>query len=284
VRRKVEAINAWIKYAWMIEPKEPVTLQNQSRVRMPSREVAKQSGVPPAVLELPGRNIAPKPRYTSMIQKPMSPAAPMLLETPSRQDPPPPYSEADRLRAPVAAISGRDGVGSPSAVQQLMTRRHFECIFCTKCFTRTAKMWDCAERHLMRRATEAVPCPHPDCKDKETVLENEVQFKNHAKVVHNCSLRPKVTSRMTPPEYTRSTPKIGWNAPAHHGQNHGTPESPRHKSPAERVVSTGRTYPSRMVSTVENQEGEYFQVEDILESRLRRARKRKRRECLVKWR
>ncbi len=296
VRRKVDAINAWIKYAWKIEPKEPVPTQSQIRVRTPLAVVATQREVPQAVLELPGRTLAPKPWYTSMIQEPVSPAPPMPLGTPLRQDPPPPYSEVDSARAPNAVIPNRNGVGSPSAVQQPMTRRHHECIFCTRCFTRKAKMWDCADRHLMRRPTDAVSCPHPDCKPKGIELENELQFKNHAKVVHHYSLRPKVTLRKTvasPPESSRSTPKIRRNASAHPGQKHGTLDSPRRGSTAERTVSKGRN-PSRMASTAEEvQEGEYYQVEAILESRQRQGRRQGRRqrgrkeevtlEYLVKW-
>ena len=72
-------------------------------------------------------------------------------------------------------------------------------------------MWNCAERHLKRRPTEAVPYPDPACKPKGIVLKNKLQFKNHAKIVHNRDLRPKVTIQMTlnsPIECTRSIPKI----------------------------------------------------------------------------
>ena len=54
-------------------------------------------------------------------------------------------------------------------------------------------MWNCAERHLRRRKTEVVPCPVPECKSKCIVLENDMWFKNHAKVVHGRDLRPKIT-------------------------------------------------------------------------------------------
>ena len=45
----------------------------------------------------------------------------------------------------------------------------------------------------MRRGTEAVLCPVRECKSKGNVLENEMRFKNHAKVVHGMDLRPKIT-------------------------------------------------------------------------------------------
>ncbi len=274
VRRKVDAINAWIKYAWMIEPKEPATTQSQSRVRTPL--AARQSEVPQAP---PGRTLAPRPWYTSMIREPVSPTPPMPIGTPLRQDPPPPYSEVDRARAPDGVIPGWNGVGSSSAVQQQVSRRHHECLFCTRCFTRRAKMWDCADRHLMRRPTMTVSCPHPDCKRKRIVLEDELRFKNHAKVVHNYLLRPKVTLRMTvtsPPETARSSPKT---RPAHNGQTHSALERPR-RGPPGRISSTRRALPSRVASKNKGiQVDEYFEVEHILEWR----QGKEGLEYLVKW-
>lgn len=70
VRRKVDAINAWIDYAWKIEPKE-------------------LGEAPQAALHLPvrGRAVAPKPRYARMIQDPVSPSVPMPLATDAFQEP-----------------------------------------------------------------------------------------------------------------------------------------------------------------------------------------------------
>lgn len=61
-------------------------------------------------------------------------------------------------------------------------------------------MWDCVERHLKRRKTDVVPCPRPECKAKGFVLDDEMRFKNHAKVVHGIDLRPKIVIRVKPAE------------------------------------------------------------------------------------
>ncbi len=62
-------------------------------------------------------------------------------------------------------------------------------------------------------------------------------------------------------------------------------ESRRQQSPAERASPTGRALTSEVVSTVEVYEDDYFEVDDILDSRkiLDRRRRRWWREYLVKW-
>ncbi len=70
-----------------------------------------------------------------------------------------------------------------------------------------------------------------------------------------------------------------WNPCTNHGRNDHTPETQRRKLPS-RTFSTGRAFPLRVASTaVEVQDGEYFQVEDILEWR----EGEEEREYLVKW-
>ncbi|KAI3327466.1 hypothetical protein F4824DRAFT_484708 [Ustulina deusta] len=194
VQRKVDAINAWIDYAWKIEPKEPAPSQDQGVLRMPSTEITKQVEAPQAGLEPPihGRTIAPKPRYVSMIQNPVSPAAPMRPGTARVQEPPPPYSEVDTARPSDAAMLGGSGTNTPSAARKPAPEPH-KCFFCGRRFTRKANRWNCEDRHLERRPTDAVPCPDPGCKTKGIMLENELQFKNHAKFVHDYDMRPKVT-------------------------------------------------------------------------------------------
>jgi len=208
VRRKVEAINAWVDYAWKIEPKEP----KHRKAPAPPTEIAKQAETLQVALEVPGhgRTIAPKPWYASMIQDPISPSA-MPPDAAVAQEPPPSYTTVDNGRFSNAAIPGVNGTGALPVCGRLTPRARHECIFCGRRFTRKGTMWNCAERHLKRRPTDAVPCPDPGCKSKGIVLKNELQFKNHAKLVHNRDLKPKVTIRMTlnsPTESTRSTPKI----------------------------------------------------------------------------
>jgi len=105
------------------------------------------------------------------------------------------------------------GQSCPLPISQVSTpKRRYECIFCKRSFPRKGRMWDCTERHLKRRSTEVVPCPIPECKSKGTVLENEMRFKNHAKVVHGRDLRPKIIIRTrtatNSPESLKSTPTI----------------------------------------------------------------------------
>lgn len=194
VRRKVDAINAWIDYAWKIEPKELGPSQDRNVVHAPATGATELGEAPQAALHLPvrGRAVAPKPRYARMIQDPVSPSVPMPLATDAFQEPPPPYSAIDKPGIAYTAVLGRSSMSSRPAAQQPTPRRPHECLFCRRRFTRKGKMWDCTQRHLMRRPTEAVPCPDPGCQSRGVVLDNELQFKNHAKVVHNRELRPTI--------------------------------------------------------------------------------------------
>ncbi|KAK4173967.1 hypothetical protein QBC36DRAFT_313398 [Triangularia setosa] len=74
--------------------------------------------------------------------------------------------------------------------------------------------------------------------------------------------------------------EFSWNPCTNHGRNDRVPEGPRRKSLAERTSSIGRALPSGVVSIAEEIRGdEYFQVEEILDSR----RRGRRMEYLVKW-
>lgn len=83
VQRKVYAINGWIDYAWKIELKELVPSQDKTMLQMPLAGITGQIEAPPTIFKFPthGQTIKPKPRYVSMIQTPISPAAPMRLGT-----------------------------------------------------------------------------------------------------------------------------------------------------------------------------------------------------------
>jgi hypothetical protein len=74
-----------------------------------------------------------------------------------------------------------------------------------------------------------------------------------------------------------------WNPCTNHGRNYHTPETQRRKPPAEKASSTAHAHPSRVASTVQEvQDGDYFQVEDVLDRRRRKGRKGGW-EYLVKW-
>jgi hypothetical protein len=77
-----------------------------------------------------------------------------------------------------------------------------------------------------------------------------------------------------------------WNPCTNHGRNDTARETKRHKPPAEKASSTGCALPLRAASTAkEVQDGDYFQVEDILDRRRRKGRKGRKVgwEYLVKW-
>lgn len=124
VRRKVDAINAWIVYAWKIEPKEPTRPQNPMGLQASAEEIAKQVETPQAALELPIRGcpVTPKPWYTSMIQAPISPPPAVPPYTATAQNPPPPYSEVDKADASNAARTVDNGTGAPPASRQQHAR------------------------------------------------------------------------------------------------------------------------------------------------------------------
>ncbi|KAJ2905570.1 hypothetical protein MKZ38_005033 [Zalerion maritima] len=182
VQRKVDAINAWIDYAWKIEPKEPAPSQNQR------------------VIPRRGHSIAPKPRYVSMIQNPVSPTAPMRPGTAVGQDPPPPpYSEVDTAPPSGAVMLGGSGKDTPLAARKPTPKPH-KYFFCGRRFTRKGIRGDCKERYLKRRPTDAVPCPDPGCKAKGMVLENKIQdYDNNSKDSND---EPKELRRSTRPKNT----------------------------------------------------------------------------------
>lgn len=105
--------------------------------------------------------------------------------TPQIQIPSPPHIVLSEAVAP-----SQDGITGP--VSETVIKGKHECSFCGKQFTRKGTMWNCADRHLRERTAESVPCPHPDCKYRGVVLENEARFKNHAIAEHGCELRPRV--------------------------------------------------------------------------------------------
>ncbi|KAJ9129842.1 hypothetical protein NKR23_g12446 [Pleurostoma richardsiae] len=182
-QRKIDAVNALVAYAWKMEPREP-----QTPPRAATDQVETAQARP--VLPMQGRPIAPRPPYASMIREAVSPPPPMTPDAAMIMDPPPPYSE---VGSGSLACPDQDGPAAMSVSRQRNPRRRHKCMFCEATFTRKATMWNCVDRHLMRRKTETVACPDRDCKSKGTVLDNEVCFKNHAQAVHNFDLRPKVT-------------------------------------------------------------------------------------------
>ncbi|KAJ2893428.1 hypothetical protein MKZ38_008686 [Zalerion maritima] len=209
VRRKVDAINALVSYAWKIEPKEEEaeSSQHQTGVRAPSAGIERRSEAQHAETGS-GRPIAPRPWYVSMIRDTMS-SPPVPPEAAEIQTPPPPYSAVANSHPvhvgghPPHADEPGENRRNPTPHQEPAKIRH-ECIFCRRRFTRRGTMWDCVERYLKRCKGGVVPCPCPECKANGFVSDNETRFKNHAKVVHGIELRPKIIIRAKSGEANRS--------------------------------------------------------------------------------
>jgi hypothetical protein len=176
-QRKVKFIDTMAEYAWKIEPQEE-SKPSKNGTRTATTRAGSQDNVQKTVSEVsaPGRAIAPKPRYTSMIQVPVSPTMP---PPEIDLDPPPPYAPVD----PQFSIRTRP--------RKHPSRQTHQCMFCHRNFTRKATMWNCAERHLKLRKTGTVTCPDTVCKSKGIILENENRFKNHAAKIHGWELRPQ---------------------------------------------------------------------------------------------
>lgn len=200
VRRKVDAINALVSYAWKIEPKEEEaeSPQHQTGVQAPSAEHA-----------VAGRPIAPRPWYVSMIRDTVSSPLPVPPGAADIQTPPPPYTAvADSHpvhmdgHTPHADVPGKSQAALP--LRRNPAKMQHECMFSRRRFTRQGTVWDCVERHLKRRKADVVSCPRPECKAKGFVSDNETRFKNHAKVVHGIDLRPKIIIRANSGEANRS--------------------------------------------------------------------------------
>ncbi|KAK6842236.1 FluG domain-containing protein [Apiospora arundinis] len=213
VRRKVDAINAWVDYAWKIEPKESDPLPLPGDIQTPP-ESSIQPRASQASLALPEpgqRILAPKPWYTSMIHEPVCPPQTALQPLAVVRDSPP-HGAGGAVELSPAAMPAEDGTATLRDSRQIARKAVHTCIFCGRGFTRKGTMWNCVERHLARRTNEAVRCPRPECKAMELKLDNEMHFKSHAQKVHNIELRPKITIRlkssMDPSENVQSTTKI----------------------------------------------------------------------------
>lgn len=163
VRRKVEAINAWIKYAWQIEPRQPAPSRNPTSQALPEPSTHRQTHTP-------------QPRYISMIKTPVAPMASINEAEAMILDGPLP-SEANTIRSSGTVMPGRT-----------KQKPAVNCFFCRRTFTRRTKAWNCEQRHLQRRTSERIHCPDPDCKTKG-VLMNEFQLKNHAQFDHGHIMR-----------------------------------------------------------------------------------------------
>ncbi|RYP91653.1 hypothetical protein DL770_002219 [Monosporascus sp. CRB-9-2] len=142
------------------------------------------------------------------------------------------------------------------AALKRQTRLH-----CTSSRSRQAQ--EPSQRPKRRRSQRSIPNP-PSSEGatlgKESVKAPVAKFEEWP-------LDDVVLKRVTVDGMTTFQLQFGWHACTNHGYNlDRTPETLRRKSPAERTSSTGRDLPPKVASTAEVQD-EYFQVEEILDSR-----------------
>ncbi|KAJ2906919.1 hypothetical protein MKZ38_009782 [Zalerion maritima] len=161
IRRKINAINAWVDYAWIVEPKET--------------DLPMQHGMP----SLPDPARIGIDQDTALQNRPLSPQ-PLTPRTPNT--PPPPYTES------ILPVS----TSKPSIDRRQASRkRPVPCIFCGKCFSRVTTMWSHVDDHLGCLGGGHVPCPFPECKARQALFEFGHAFKSHVYHDHHVALRPE---------------------------------------------------------------------------------------------
>lgn len=141
VRRKIEAINAMVAYAFVCEPRQP---RKRKRVHEPStqdQEPKRSSSQATSTQEGPSVNVM----VSSQSNLPKL-VCPVISEVPAT--PPPPYSSLD-LDQPTLN----------EAVRKKQRRAPDPCIFCRKKYTRTSSLWNHLEAHLERANGGWVKCP-----------------------------------------------------------------------------------------------------------------------------
>ncbi|KAJ2903748.1 hypothetical protein MKZ38_009400 [Zalerion maritima] len=162
IRRKIDAINAWVDYAWKVELKESTPLP-----------MVQKQGVP-----APPDHVDTRPTSdTTALQNALPPPRPPMPLTP-----PPPYAEA------IADSSG----SSVSVSKASSTRQKPDpCIFCGKKLSRIARMWDHVDsQHLAYYDGRPMPCPFLECKGK-SLFNDRYSFKSHIYYDHHVALRPE---------------------------------------------------------------------------------------------
>ncbi|KAI0428351.1 hypothetical protein F5Y09DRAFT_291070 [Xylaria sp. FL1042] len=177
VRRKIEAINAMVAYAFVCELLQRAQPEPRAKP-LPTRpsEVI--------LLILSGRPIIPKPGPAQSTLSSL--ASEILLCSPL-----PLYSEFDSGARHCLTISARDAAITSGRRRFLYARKKPDpCIFCGKTYTRTNVLWDHLEDHLERAKGGPLACPREECKGM--VLESPGRFKAHAARFHGSSFRVRI--------------------------------------------------------------------------------------------
>lgn len=197
VQRKVDAINAWVAYAFVCEPVQ----RNQPKKRPRKTQSAIVTNKSDPVLQ-----DASSPRGSAKVQ-----AVPFKL---------PVSSPADFVQQPILPLlpkppgtvqSRNGGCGTPDPSQPggdhgpLQTIKNnaapikdeelappgktAACLFCGKRYARQAKLWDHIEKHLAHARGAPIHCPRPECQSKGVVLGDVTKFKAHAARLHGSTFR-----------------------------------------------------------------------------------------------
>lgn len=189
VKRKVDAIRAWVAHAFVRETRTRVS--KSGTPALPSPQVHSESGQP--LLKA-----VPFPPNQVISKQHISQKSSLRTEGISQADvavadcivciPPPPYSETDNSGWSASSTAdlktpSRSASAKPSPIP---------CIFCGKKYKRNSTMWDHVEDHLRHAIDGRVPCPVQECKKQGLICDGIMNFKSHASRVHNVKLRPKV--------------------------------------------------------------------------------------------
>ena len=184
VSRKVEAINAMVAYAFVVEPLQRT--QPEPRT-MP---------VPTSLSEVVLPTLPEQPVALNVTEPTQSTPRLLVLEL-SSDAPPPPYSEFDSRAWNCLPMSARETVTIPGRRRSPFARKRPDpCIFCGKKYTRTDALWDHLEGHLELAKGGPLACPRKECEGM--MFQNPERFKAHAARFHGSSFRVRiklVTSR-----------------------------------------------------------------------------------------
>ncbi|RYO82366.1 hypothetical protein DL766_004754 [Monosporascus sp. MC13-8B] len=207
VQRKVEAINAWVAYAFVCEPvqrNQPKRKQSATGSSGKSDSVlpgASSPRQPPTKHALPASSDTPTgfahKRSLPLLPKPSESVQPpngiCSLPNPSL---PRSSSNSQRPLDPIAT-----DVAQTNRQQLATLGKTAPCIFCGKRYARQALLWDHLEKRLRHVRGAPIHCPQPECKSEGVVLEDIMKFKAHAARLHGTTFRriKIVTSRSQDP-------------------------------------------------------------------------------------
>lgn len=157
VKRKIEAINAMVEYAFVCEPLRRAS--KHTRQAPPTQQTAAQQ----VGLVQIGRPLAPVPVYS-------------IPTTDVPVSPPPPYTAL-----------GAQELAKSADLKNRKRMPPEPCIFCGKKYTRRSSLWDHLEAHLQRINDGWVKCPA--C---SVACQNVKAFVAHAARLHGRSFRPRI--------------------------------------------------------------------------------------------